>query len=168
MAERAGRWEAFGVGGGVFALDRLTKSLVENHLSGGETYVLIPGFLDLMRTENRGAAFSMLAGMEGRWTTGLLIVLSAAAVVVISILLWRSGASADSGPALRCGLALILGGALGNLFDRVFRGAVTDFLELYAGDFRWPAFNVADAAITAGALLVMWDMWRARRAMRRR
>jgi len=164
MAERAGRWGAFAVAAGVFALDRLSKWVVETRMTGWETYTVIPGCFNLIRTENRGAAFSLLAGLEGPWPALLLILLTAAAVVVISALLWRFGVSAESGPALRYGLALILGGALGNLFDRLFRGAVTDFLELYAGEFRWPAFNLADAAITAGALLALWDMWRARRA----
>lgn len=167
MPDRSRRWRAFGLAGAVFVLDRLTKWLVETRLAGGETRTVIPGFCNLMRTENRGAAFSLLAGFETEWRAGLLIVLSAAAVVVISGLLWRSGGPAPLSVTLESGLALILGGALGNLYDRVFRGAVTDFLELYAGDFYWPAFNLADAAITAGALLALWDMWRSRRAARR-
>lgn len=167
MPESGARWRAFRVAAGVFALDRLSKWLVEAHLPTGETCVLIPGFFNLVRTENRGAAFSLLAGLEDSWTTGLLIALSTAAVVLISAVLWRSRTGPESGPSLRRGLALILAGAAGNLLDRVFRGAVIDFLELYAGDFHWPVFNVADAAITCGALLVLWDMWRARRAQRR-
>jgi len=167
MAESAARWRAFGVAGAVIALDRLSKWLVEAYLPAGETRALIPGFFNLIRTENRGAAFSLLAGADDAWRAGLLIALSAVAVVLISAVLWRSGAGLDSGPLLRRGLALILGGAAGNLVDRVFRGAVTDFLELYAGHFHWPVFNLADAAITIGALLVLWDMWRARRAERR-
>lgn len=163
----AARWRAFSTAGGVFLLDRFSKWVVEARLPPGETHTLIPGLFNLIRTENRGAAFSLLAGWEGAWPTGLLIALSAAAVVLISVLLWRSATAPDSSPLLRRGLGLILGGAAGNLVDRVFRGAVTDFLELYAGRFHWPVFNVADAAITCGALLVLWDMWRARRAERR-
>jgi signal peptidase II len=164
MADRGGRWRAYGVAGGVFAVDRLSKWLVETRLGAWETHAVIPGFFNLIRTENRGAAFSLLAAVDTEWRRGLLIVLSAAAAVVISVLLWRAGTRAETSGALRFSLALILGGALGNLCDRAFRGAVTDFLELYAGDFRWPAFNVADAAITIGAALALWDMWRSRRA----
>jgi len=162
MTERGGRREAFKLAAGVFALDRLTKWLAENYLSSSEALVVIPGFFNLLRTENRGAAFSLLAGVEGPLGAGLLIVLSTLAVLAISIVLWRTSKSAYKNPSLRFGLALILGGALGNLFDRVVRGAVIDFAELYAGSFHWPAFNVADAAITLGAFVALLDMWRAR------
>jgi signal peptidase II len=94
----------------------------------------------------------------------LLIALSAGAAVMISVWLWRSGGRPGTSGRLRFGLALIAGGALGNLYDRARRGAVVDFLELYAGEFRWPAFNLADTAITVGAALALWDMWRSRRA----
>ncbi len=167
MAERGGRWRVYGVAGGVLLLDRLTKWLVEHHLGDWETHTVIPGFCNLLRTENRGAAFSLLAGIQAEWRSGLLIVLTAAAVVVISGLLWRSEGALQISPVQRFSLALILGGAAGNLHDRLVRGAVTDFLELYVGQFRWPAFNVADAAITVGALATLWDLWRMRRAARR-
>jgi len=164
MAERGGRQRAVVAVAGVVVLDRLTKLLAENYLSSSESFVVIPGFFNLLRTENRGAAFSLLAGVEGPLGPGLLIAVSTLAVLAISIVLWRTSKSAYQDPRLRFGLALILGGALGNLFDRVVRGAVIDFVELYVGSFHWPAFNVADAAITLGALVALLDMWRARRA----
>ena len=164
MADRAGRWPAFAAVGAVFLLDRLSKWLVETQLGGGETRAVIPGFFNLIRTENRGAAFSLLAGIESELAMWLLIALSAGAAVMISVWLWHSGGRPGTSGRLRFGLALIAGGALGNLYDRALRGAVVDFLELYAGEFRWPAFNLADTAITAGAALALWDMWRSRRA----
>ena len=167
MAERGGRWRAVEVAAGVFLLDRLTKWLAANYLSSSESLGVIPGFFNLIRTENRGAAFSLLAGIEGPLGAGLLIALSTLAVLAISVVLWRTSKSIYQAPRLRFGLALILGGALGNLFDRVVRGAVTDFVELHIGDFHWPAFNLADTAITLGALLALWDMWQARSAERR-
>lgn len=141
----------------VFLADALTKLLVRSHVSVAETITVIPGCFNIVHTRNPGAAFSLLAAPEPGWRTQLLLVLSLAAVAVVAGLLWRTP---DSEKLLHGGLALILGGALGNLYDRVRYGEVTDFLELYVGRFRWPAFNLADTAITAGALLVVLQLWR--------
>lgn len=143
----------------VFLLDRLTKSLIERSMSLLDTVTVIPGFFNIIHTKNRGAAFSMFASSESAWRTFLLIGLSGVALVLIAWLLWRSVES----PWLRYGLALILGGALGNVYDRVVYGAVIDFVELYVGEYHWPAFNVADSAITVGAALAIVDMWRSHR-----
>jgi signal peptidase II len=161
------KWSARGrdcalVGGVLFA-DRLTKWMVENWMGDSLSFAVVPGFFNLVRTENRGAAFSLLADLEGPLGPAALLALSVAAALIISVTLWRSGSSPYKHPGLRFGLALMLGGALGNLIDRAVRGAVTDFVELYAGSFRWPAFNVADAAITVGALAALLDVWRRRR-----
>jgi signal peptidase II len=161
------KWSARGRDGAVIAgvlfTDRLTKWMVENWMGDSVSLVVIPGFFNLIRTENRGAAFSLLADLEGPLGPAALLALSVAAVLAIAVALWRSGSSPYKQPGLRFGLALMLGGALGNLIDRAIRGAVTDFLDLYAGSIHWPAFNVADAAITVGALAALLDMWRGRR-----
>jgi len=162
MAEWKARRRDFEVAAVVFALDRLTKWWAAHYLSSSEPLTVIPGLCNLTRTTNRGAAFSLLAGVEGAWGAALLIVVSVVAVLVIGALLWRSAKSAYQHRGLRSGLALILGGALGNLFDRAVSGAVIDFVELSAGSYHWPAFNVADAAITVGAVLALWEMWRGR------
>lgn len=129
----------------VVAADRLTKLLMLGWLRPGESYE-IAGFLNLVLVYNRGAAFSFLADAPG-WQTGFFIAVALVASAVVSWMLWR-----NPGKRLLCaGLALILGGALGNLWDRVAWGAVADFLDVHALGWHWPAFNVADAAITVGA-----------------
>jgi signal peptidase II len=149
----------------VFALDRTTKLLVQALVPLWETHRVIPGFFDIVHTENAGAAFSLLARMESVWRRAFLVGSSAVAVVLISLIISRGGGMlGKSSRALNTGLALILGGALGNLYDRAIPGTVTDFLDVYVGRFHWPAFNVADSAITIGAALVLLDLLLARRA----
>lgn len=143
----------------VFVADRISKWAIGTHMLPGEVRAVIPGFFNLVHTRNPGAAFSLLATAHSGWRSSLLLALSVAAAGLVAILLWRSS---QSGPLLRAGLALLLGGALGNLYDRVFYGEVTDFIELYLGRFRWPAFNVADSALTAGAVLVLVELGRKR------
>ena len=163
MTKWSARGGDFALVAGVLGVDRLTKWMVQSWMGDSLSFTVIPGFFNLIRTENRGAAFSLMADLEGPLGPTLLLLLSVAAAAVIAVALWRCGAKPYDHPGLRFGLALMLGGALGNLVDRALRGAVTDFVELYAGDFRWPAFNVADAAITIGALAALLDMWRGRR-----
>jgi signal peptidase II len=155
---------AYGVAALVFALDRITKILVSHNVPSWDVHALIPGFFNIVHTENSGAAFSMLANAPAQWRTLLLVALSAGVQAAIAVLIWRGGSRLST--ALRLGLALILGGALGNLFDRVVHGTVTDFLEFYYHAFRWPAFNAADSAITIGAGLIILDMLRSRHAPR--
>ncbi len=159
------RLVAYGTGAGVFLLDRITKCLVESHISLWETCVIIPGFFNIIHTQNPGAAFSLLAGASPEWRNALLVVLSTIALILVASLLWApSPSSLGHGRLQRLGLSLILGGALGNIYDRIARGAVTDFLDFYVGAFHWPAFNAADSAITIGAALVILDLWRSRGA----
>jgi signal peptidase II len=154
----------YAAAGTVFVLDRLTKWIVAREVAPWETYTVIPGFFNIIHTENRGAAFSLFAGLDSEWRTFFLVGVSAAALILIATLLWRPSAGGlGSSQYVRLGLSLVLGGALGNMYDRITRGAVTDFLELYVGDYHWPAFNVADSAITVGACLVLLDMLRSRR-----
>ena len=157
---------AFGLAAGVFLFDRLTKLAVQAWVAEWDTLTVIPGFCNLIHTENPGAAFSLFAGQASEWRSFLLIVISGGASLLIAALLWRPGRLGE-GRLARTGLSLILGGAAGNLCDRIFRGAVTDFLELYAGEFHWPAFNAADSAITIGAALILLEMLRSHRAARK-
>jgi|YNPBryBLVA2012_1023415.scaffolds.fasta_scaffold00058_19 signal peptidase II len=153
------RAPAFALAGALFLADRASKWIIQDRISPWQTVTVIPGFFNLVHTRNPGAAFSLLAAADPGWRTLLLLGLSLAAVLLVSLLLWRPG---GAGRALRRPLALILGGALGNLYDRLLYGEVTDFLEFYLGRFRWPAFNLADSAITIGAILVALDLWRSR------
>ena len=149
----------------LFLLDRITKRLVEASVSPFETRVVIPHFFNLVHTRNQGAAFGMLADASSAWRTFFLIAVSGAVLVLVAGFLWRASApGAAERRALRWGLSLVLGGALGNLYDRVvYGGMVTDFLDFHVGEYQWPTFNVADSAITVGAALLLVDVWVARR-----
>jgi signal peptidase II len=136
--------------------DQGTKHLIGSLLAAGETRG-VTGFFNLVLVFNRGAAFSMLADAPG-WQRELFAGIAVAASVLIIALLARH--SADR---LFCaGLALILGGALGNLWDRIALGHVVDFLDFHALGYHWPAFNLADSAITVGAALLILDGFRTR------
>jgi len=146
---RVGAWVAAALA--VAVLDQLTKAAVQSSLAPGEV-VPVTGFFSLVLVFNTGAAFSFLAGASG-WQRELFIAIGAVAAVVIVVLLRRHPAE-----TLFCaGLAAILGGALGNLCDRVLLGKVVDFLDFHALGWHWPAFNLADSAITVGAALVILD-----------
>ena len=139
------------------AADQATKALVQASLAPGERIQVIP-FADLVLVFNAGAAFSFLAGAGG-WQRGFFIVIAFAAIALIGWLLVR-----HAGERLFCaGLALILGGAIGNLWDRIVLGHVVDFVLLHAGGWHFPAFNVADSAITVGAALLILDGLRGKR-----
>jgi signal peptidase II len=155
------RWGAFAVAGAIFALDRLTKWLIETRVSAFDTHQVIPGFFAIVHSQNRGAAFGILADSPSEWRTFFLILVSAAALVFVGAMIWRGR---DTDRLTLWGLALIMGGAIGNVFDRVLRGTVTDFLLLYAGEYQWPAFNVADTAITVGSALLLIELLKPRKA----
>ncbi len=131
-------------------------------MNGFDTVPVIPGWLQIIHTENPGAAFGMLAEGNPFVRSAVLIGISALVLIfVASALLGRSGSF--SAPLARFGLALILGGAIGNLYDRVTRGTVTDFIEVFHGSWSFPAFNVADSAITVGAIFLLLDLLRPKR-----
>ena len=144
----------------VVLLDRVTKGLIKAHMSAFDTTTVIPGFLNIVHTENPGIAFGMLADSPCAWRAILLIGFSAVVLIAISIALLRS--SIQMNAWLRAALGFVLGGTFGNLYDRIVHGTVTDFVEVHAGQHYFPAFNVADSAITVGACLLLLDMWRAR------
>lgn len=155
MTPTARRIVAFLTAGGVFALDRFSKWLVETRFSFDETKTVIPHFFNIVRSENPGVAFGIFAGDPSHSRTPLLIVVSIVAVVVLAAMLWRIQ---RQDIYTTTGLALIFGGALGNVFDRVRGGAVTDFLDFYAASWHWYTFNIADASICAGAGLLILGM----------
>lgn len=139
----------------VVVLDRLSKWLVIQRLPEAHDVTIIPGLFQLSHWENTGAAFSMFAESSSPWRTLGLIGFSVVAVIVISFLLWKSGHAFN---ATTLALTLIMGGALGNLWDRIARGTVTDFLDFYLGQHHWPPFNIADSAIVVGSLLLIWKV----------
>ena len=118
---------------------------------------VIPGWLRIVHVENPGAAFGFLAEGNPIMRSFVLIGISAGVLVFVVSALWGRKSELRS-PAARFGLALILGGAIGNLADRVLRGTVTDFIEVYHNFWSFPAFNVADSAITVGAALLLFDL----------
>ncbi|HTM51293.1 MAG TPA: signal peptidase II [Bryobacteraceae bacterium] len=147
----------YGISAVIFALDRITKQIIESRVSVMDTHTVIPGFFDIVHARNRGAAFSMFADSTSPWRPFFLIGMSLAALVLVAVIL-RNTAKLDRPTAI--GLSLILGGALGNVFDRIVSGAVTDFLDFYIGALHWPAFNVADSAIVIGSGLLLISLLR--------
>jgi len=139
----------------VVLLDRWTKHIVAQRISLYSHIQIIPGFFRLTHTENTGAAFSLFADSTAPWKTGLLIAFSVIALLVVSVLLWRNH---HAHIATGIGLALIMGGALGNLWDRLARGRVVDFLLFYVKRYQWPVFNLADSAIVVGAGLLVLEI----------
>jgi signal peptidase II len=137
-----------------FGLDRLTKWWIERYVSFSDDVKIIPGLFDIVHSENRGVAFGVFNDSESPWRTLLLIALSIAALIAVSVMLWRAK-RLDA--QLYWAFALILGGAAGNLFDRIVSGRVTDFLLFYVGEHQWPSFNVADSAIVIGCGLLILD-----------
>lgn len=135
----------------ILALDRFTKWLVIARIPLYHEIDVIPGIFRLTHLENPGAAFSMFADSPGPWPGRLLTLFSLLAICVIAFFIWKSG---DAFNLMTICLALFLGGTLGNLWDRLERGTVTDFLDLYVGTHHWPPFNVADSAIVVAAIML--------------
>jgi signal peptidase II len=139
----------------VLVLDRASKWIIAKDLALHDSIKVIGGFFYITHVENRGAAFSLFADSPSQWKMAMLVVFSIVALLVVLTLLWRNTHTmATTG----LGLALILGGALGNLWDRLLTGRVVDFLLFYLGSYAWPAFNVADSAIVVGAGLLVIEV----------
>ncbi len=139
----------------IFAGDQISKHIVEGSIAHGTVITVIPGFFNLIHTENSGIAFSMFAGASSAWKLVLLIGVSFALLVTVVVVAlksrhvkWETGV----------GLALIVGGASSNLLDRIRFGQVVDFLDVYYRSYHWPTFNVADSAIVVGAGLLLLDI----------
>ena len=141
----------------VMVLDQWTKWLTLAYIPEHRPIPVIPGFFDLLNVRNRGAAFGFLNRSDIEWQFWLFLGATVVAVAAI-IALIRSMRADDR--RLVLGLGLVMGGALGNLVDRVRFRAVIDFLDFYIGAWHWPAFNVADVAICLGALLACLSLWR--------
>jgi signal peptidase II len=136
----------------VIVLDQVTKAVVLDHFEPGQRLAVIPGFFDLTLLFNRGAAFSFLAGHDG-WQRWFFVLIALAASLFILYLLLRQRHER----LFSLALGLILGGAIGNVIDRLVYGQVVDFLLFYQRNWYFPAFNVADSAITVGAILLILD-----------
>ena len=145
----------------IVGADQLSKALLRSALPLGGVLPLT-AFFNLVHAENPGAAFSFLAGADG-WQRWLFTALGLGATALIVALLRRPGRA-----MFGAGLACVLGGALGNVIDRVLHGRVTDFLDFYVAhattQWHWPAFNLADSAIAIGVALLLFDEWRSARA----
>lgn len=138
----------------IVLLDIYTKHLIQQAFQYGE-HLMITSFFDLVRYHNEGAAFSFLANAGG-WQKWFFTAITAIAVVVISYLLTKH----HQDKLFSAGLALVLGGAIGNLYDRLTLGYVVDFLYFHIDDWYWPAFNVADSAICIGVGILLLDSFR--------
>lgn len=139
----------------VILLDQATKLAVIDQLTAYVDVIPLTGFFNLVHVHNTGAAFSLFADQPG-WQRWFFLAIAGIATVVILHLLRK----AEGRPLFASALALILGGAIGNVIDRLLYGHVIDFLDFYLGSWHWPAFNVADSAITVGAALLIWDSLR--------
>jgi len=139
------------------ALDQATKIWIQNSISFYENIPVVQGFFDLVHVLNRGAAFGFLNQADIHWQTYFFIAVSALAVVLIFHLLKTVDRNDQY---LFTGLGCILGGALGNMIDRIRIGEVIDFLDFHLAGHHWPAFNVADIAISIGALLLLISFYR--------
>jgi len=170
----AARRAYFAVSLAVLALDQATKLAADAWLRGKGPVAVVPGFLNLWYSRNRGGLFGSFSALADPWRVVLLTVLPCVAVLGIAVFLARTRET-DRGTL--AGLALVLGGAAGNVLDRAVRGEVVDFLDAYAshaglaawlserfGTAHWPTFNVADSAIVVGAGLLLLDVvWPRRR-----
>ncbi|MFQ5915137.1 MAG: signal peptidase II [Nitrospinota bacterium] len=143
------------VAAGIILLDQITKAVVQSRFFPGESITVIPGFFNLTFIRNPGAAFGFLASGNPSIVTPLFVIIS----VIVAACIVYYYLKSDPGLQLhRWGLPLILGGAIGNLIDRVRFRSVVDFLDFYVGNYHWPAFNAADSAITIGVGLILLEM----------
>ncbi len=156
------RFAPFGLSLLIVLADRWSKIGIQRSMSSFDSVSLIPGWLRIIHTENPGAAFGILAEGNPWLRSGILIGVSALVLLFVVSALWGNRTTFSNAMS-RVALALILGGAAGNLYDRVVHGTVTDFIEVYHGGWAFPAFNVADSAITIGAILLLLEVLRPRR-----
>ena len=139
----------------IVVLDQIVKAMVRSRLMLHESITVIPGFFDLTRVHNTGAAYGFLDGVDFPFKTALLACVAAAALVGLSVYAVKLERSQV---LTRAGLTLVIGGAAGNLIDRITAGYVLDFFDLYRGDWHFWAFNVADSAISIGVALMILEL----------
>ncbi|MEJ2007512.1 MAG: signal peptidase II [Acidobacteriota bacterium] len=140
----------------IFAGDQVTKNVVKDSIPHGMVITVIPGFFNIIHTENTGIAFSLFAGASSTWKMVLLIAISLALLITVVIVTWKSR---EMNWTTGVALALILGGASSNLVDRIRFGQVVDFLDVYYRSYHWPTFNLADSAIVVGAGLIILELF---------
>jgi signal peptidase II len=161
-AGRDRRWLMAAIAATIVVLDRLTKLWIVANIEPGHAIVVIPKVFRLTHVLNTGAAFSMFESSPSpELVRNVLIWFSIIAVMVVLVLLWRMGRAVT---LTSVALALILGGAIGNLYDRIRYAHVVDFLEVHIVHYHWPDFNVADSAIVVGASLLLLEMLRPQRS----
>ena len=136
-------------------LDQTTKYFVMKRMSVGESIPLIDGLLNLTFVFNPGAAFGFLSSASEKFRVPFFFLISVVAIGVVLVIYFKG---ARENILLQVGLSLVLGGAVGNLIDRIFFKKVIDFIDLYYKQFHWPAFNIADSAITIGVFILIVDM----------
>ena len=148
----------FALAAAVVVLDQATKAMIRAFVPLHDRIVVVPGCFDITHVKNTGAAFGLFAGATSPYRP---ILLNAVAFAVFLLVLVYAFRSSVHWKRLQLALAGILGGAVGNLIDRIGSGAVTDFLRVHAADrWEWPSFNVADSAITVGVVLLALDIWK--------
>lgn len=140
----------------VFVLDRWTKALIESRIPLHQSHPVAPGLIDLAHTRNAGVAFGLLANSHSPWMPAVLTLSSGIALILI---LFFSLKQPAANWRLQLGLMLVLGGAAGNLFDRISYGYVIDFIDVYYGTYHWPTFNLADSSISLGIGLLMLEVF---------
>jgi signal peptidase II len=152
------RWLMLVIAAVIVVLDRWSKLWIEKHIELGHAIPVWPGVFRLTHVLNTGAAFSMFEGANSQaLVRNMLVAFSIGAVIVVLVLLWKLGRTIT---LTSFALALILGGAIGNMYDRVKFAYVVDFLEVHIYHYHWPDFNVADSAIVVGACLLLIEMLR--------
>ena len=147
----AGRLSPLLLVSSIAILDRWSKGMVESHFALYDSFTVIPGFFNIVRSENPGVAFGILQEGASPGRTAILIALSLVAIAALGVMLWKAG---RQDRWTTTGISLIFGGAVGNVYDRVSAGKVTDFLDFYVGGWHWYTFNIADSAICTGAVLL--------------
>jgi signal peptidase II len=156
-ASRNGWYSLAFIALGALVADQVSKYVVEKSIHIGVRHEIVPGLINLQRTSNPGVAFGLGADSTAPWMGPVLILFS---VAVIGLLVWLLVTNRAGGALGQWGLALILGGAAGNVLDRVLRRSVTDFIDFHLGDHHWYTFNLADSAIVLGAALVVLELFR--------
>jgi len=141
----------------VLAADQFTKHAIETYTSPDYFQVIVPGLLNFIHTHNPGVAFSLFANTQSEFLRPALVIFS---MVVILFLVWLLAEERAGGRIGQTGMALILGGAVGNVLDRLTQRGVVDFIDLHISSYHWPTFNLADSAIVVGAALVLLELSR--------
>jgi len=145
---------------GIVIVDRITKLYIQHNFASWDSKTVIGGFFNIVHAENPGAAFGFLSDSTSQYRGTFLVGVSLAVMAIIGTMLFRPAVKKSH--LLEIALALVFGGAAGNMWDRLFRGTVTDFLQFFFGNYEFPSFNAADSAITIGACLLIIDLWQNR------